>query len=91
MQPFSISSEPPVTCCLGLSSGHMLLVNNAADACTVALPACRLTSFESSHSPTVPPVVHASALPCSAPIVDMAIADLQGLGQNQVDCKANLP
>lgn len=84
MQPFILPSEPPVTHCLGLPNGHLLLINNTADACTVALPPNPHPSPGSIRVPTQLEAAQPNALPCSAPMSDIAIADLQGLGQDQV-------
>ena len=84
-QPFTTPAFSPMDLCLELPAGHLLLTSNSGDALTVALPP--LSPQEASRvaaPPAALPAVNPCALHCSAPISDIAIADLQGLGQNQV-------
>ena len=59
----------------------MLLINNCGDACTVTLPPSAPDSTSELISLSADQL---HALPCSAPIADFAVADLQGLKQSQV-------
>ena len=85
LQPFTAPSEAPITCCLGLPSGTMLLINNRAPAFTVAFQPCTSYMPQENHRGLTPlTVVNRRALPCSGCINDITVGDVQGLGQSQV-------
>ncbi|KAK9807352.1 hypothetical protein WJX73_004875 [Symbiochloris irregularis] len=81
-QAYFLPQTSPVRFCIGFSSSATLLITNGGDACLVTIPKLDASESDGSAIPLVPE--QPSALSCCSPMSDFAVADLQGLGHNQV-------